>query len=389
MYMDNDYVVKNGKELKKGYTTGSCATAASMASAQMLITGEDIISVYIAFIGGGGISLAVEDVEITSEYASCVVVKDAGDDPDVTHNARIKSKVSFSKDGSKDRVNVFGGKGVGIVTAPGLQCAVGEAAINPVPMQMIKQNVRNTLDRYGCKKSVDVEISVENGEEIAKKTFNPRLGIVGGISILGTTGIVEPMSEKALIDTIKIMVDKQKTIDTENILIAPGNYGKTYCEEVLHISIDNAVKISNFIGEALDYIGYKGFKNVLLVGHIGKLVKLAGAIMNTHSSVADCRMEIIGVHLALAGGTKEQVSAVMQCVTTDTAIDIVENSGLGCKVWQSIIDKIKFHLDYRTRQYEGLNVEVIMFKTDDSMIACTKGAKKQAQHFKNQGEIGN
>lgn len=150
-------------------------------------------------------------------------------------------------------------------------------------------------------RGLDVEISVPGGDEIAKKTYNPRLGIVGGISILGTSGVVDPMSEKALIDTIKVVVDRQHAKDPEHILIAPGNYGRDFCREELGLDIENAVPVSNYIGEALDYIRYKGFKKILFVGHTGKLIKTAAGIMNTHSSYADGRMEIIAVHSALWG----------------------------------------------------------------------------------------
>lgn len=375
--IDKNIIVKNGKELRMGYTTGSCATAASVAGAVMLLTGDRVPSASITLPNQESVLFHIEDIELNSQSVSCVVVKDAGDDPDATDKARIKATVSLSDSG----ITVLGGKGVGVVTAVGLQCEVGQPAINPVPMKMIKENIGRVLGQYDYKKGIVVEISVLNGEEIAKKTFNPRLGIVGGISILGTTGIVEPMSEKALVDTIKIMIDKQYIINKENILISPGNYGRDYCKNILNINIDNAVKVSNYIGEALDYIAYKGFKRVLFVGHVGKLVKLAGGVMNTHSSVADCRMEIITAHAALCGATTLAIKQIMECITTDNAIEIIEKEGLTQKVWQSVMDKIKYQIDYRVRNSDGISVEVIMFKTDDSMLSCSNNAHDMKKYF--------
>ena len=366
---NNKTVVKNGKELRFGYTTGSCATAASVASAQMLLTGEEVSHISIRLPSGELVVFVIENILISKNCVSCCVTKDGGDDPDATHGIKIYSKAVKTD----CYISVQGGQGVGFVTKKGLRCPVGTHAINPVPRKMITENVQNLMDNLQYKKGLELTISVPEGEEVAKKTFNPRLGIEGGISILGTTGIVEPMSEKALIDTIKVLVDQHYSSNPDYILIAPGNYGQAFCKEVLNINLDKGIKCSNFIGETLDYLCYKGFKKVLLVGHLGKMVKLSGGIMNTHSSTADCRAELLALHYGLAGGSLAVMEEIMDCTTTDAIIDILEREKITEIVLGRIMDKIKFHIDYRVKSQ--LQVEVVLFSQNNSIYASTKNSK--------------
>lgn len=366
------FTVKNGKKLKYGFTTGSCAAAAATAAAAMLLSGEKMQEAEITLPSGETVSLPVVDAELKPEQVICAVIKDGGDDPDVTHGARIFAKVSRSQ---VPGVLLKGGEGVGVVTAKGLQIAEGEAAINPVPRRQITENLRRIA--AGChydlqEKGLEVVISVPGGAEIAKKTYNPRLGIVGGISILGTTGIVDPMSEKALIDTIKTVIDKAYAENPKRILIAPGNYGRDFCKEVLGLSIDRAVPVSNYMGEALDYIRYKGFEEVLLVGHTGKLIKLAAGIMNTHSSCADGRMEVIGVHSALCGADTETVKGIMQCITTDQAFDLLKEKPYYEAVKASILEKVMYHLAFRLKQ--TIRIETVLFTGDRNHVIKSAGA---------------
>lgn len=372
-----DIIVKNGVELRCGYTTGSCATAAATAAVKMLLEAKRVNEEKITLPSGGVAFFSIENITMQEQEVICSVKKDAGDDPDVTNGIEIFAKAFFC--GEAKSVTITGGKGVGVVTGKGLQCGVGEAAINPVPRKMIDQNVREILCKHSCDKGIRIEISALNGEEIAKKTFNSRLGIVGGISILGTTGIVEPMSEAALIDTIKVLIDKEKANSkAEDIaLITPGNYGRNYCINQLGFDLDKGIKFSNFIGETLDYLGYRGFKRVLLVGHVGKLVKLAGGIMQTHSSVADCRMEIISAHAALNGADKATVMRLMESKVTDEAIEILEEKQICEVVFSSILEKIKFHIDYRTKG--KMQVEVIVFSTNDKVIVESQNAELFSQ----------
>jgi cobalt-precorrin-5B (C1)-methyltransferase len=378
---DDKYIVKSGKAMRFGYTTGSCATAAATAAAQMLLDECEVNSVCITLPNGEKVEFIIEDICIKFDSVTCCVTKDAGDDPDVTDGIKIYVQATFCDIG----INILGGVGIGVVTTKGLQCDVGEPAINPVPKKMITQNVSNVFEMFHYKKGMNIKLFVPNGEEIAKKTFNARLSIIGGISILGTTGIVEPMSEKALVDTIKVLIDKQYEIDKAKILISPGNYGREYCKNNLNIDIDKGVKYSNFIGETLDYLVYKGFSKVLIVGHIGKLVKLAGGIMNTHSSVADCRMEIIAVHCGLAGANLELIQNIMHCVTTDEAILLLEQNGFCEVVMKSIMEKIKFRINYRV--HDKLQAEIIIFSNSNKIIAKSENAFEFAKMFVEEKEI--
>lgn len=375
------FTVKNGKKLRFGYTTGSCATAAAAAAAEMLFTGQKIEQAQITLPSGETAVFEIRNTEIEKDFAVCSVTKDGGDDPDATHGAEIFAKVSRELNSAHEgEILLKGGKGVGTVTANGLQCPVGQPAINPVPQKMIRENTGRIMGQHGYTGGLTVEISVPTGEEIAKHTYNPRLGIVGGISILGTSGIVDPMSEKALVDTIKAVVDKQYAENQERILIAPGNYGRDFCRDYLHLDIEKSVPVSNYIGEALDYIQYKGFKKILFVGHTGKLIKIAAGIMNTHSSYADGRMEIIGVHSAMAGADRETVEKIMSCITTDEAFDVIREKPYYEEVKQSILEKVLYHLNFRLKG--KAEIEVVMFTTDRTHIIQSEGAEDMMKYYR-------
>ena len=371
------YTVKNGKALRYGFTTGSCATAAAAAAAQMLLTDTAVIDAVITLPGGEQATFGIGQIDRSKSSVSCCVTKDGGDDPDATHGAEIFAAVTKAK---QPGICIRGGVGVGTVTAKGLKIPVGEAAINPVPRRMIKENLQRIAKKNGfdlAQEGLEVVISVPSGVEIAKKTYNPRLGIVGGISILGTTGIVDPMSEKALVDTIKAVIDKQYAENPKRILIAPGNYGRDFCRESLHLEIERAVPVSNYIGEALDYIKYKGFQEVLLVGHTGKLIKIAAGVMNTHSAYADARMEVIGVHSAICGADGETVHRIMQCVTTDQAFDLLKEKPYYGAVKAAILEKILYHLGFRLK--EETKIEVILFTGDRNHVMKSAGADRLAE----------
>lgn len=357
-YFLDRYVVKNGERLRTGYTTGTTATVATVAAAKMLLTGEAIYEARVSLPQGEEALLEVKNCCIHETCCTAIVLKDGGDDPDITHGTEIHATVKLISEG----IEIRGGKGVGTVTTEGMRCPKGEAAINPVPRKMIIENLNNLAKELEYRGGFSVTISVPDGEALAKQTYNPRLGIVGGISILGTTGIVWPMSEKALIDTIKVELDRKYADNPEYVIISPGNYGQDYCQNNLGIDINEAVKISNFLGDSLDYIAYKGFKRVLLVGHTGKLVKIAGGIMNTHSSYGDCRMEIISAYSALLGADSETVDNILNCVTTDQAMDIIKEKEYYSSLKKKLAERVKYHLNFRLKG--KAEIEFIMFTTD-------------------------
>ena len=343
------FVYKNHKKLRYGYTTGSCAAAASKAAAAMLLSGKEISYVELHTPKGIDLRLEVLDISREDNAVSCAIQKDGGDDPDVTNGILIYAKVS-REPADEAQIIIDGGIGVGRVTKPGLEQPVGAAAINKVPRQMIRENLEAVCEQYHYHGKLSVVISIPSGVELAAKTFNPRLGIVGGISVLGTSGIVEPMSEQALIDTIRVEMRQKLANDMEYLLVVPGNYGIDFLDQYGHgLQLEDAVKCSNFVGEALDAAVEFGAKGVLLVGHIGKFVKLAGGIMNTHSHNADARMELLTVHAALLGAPVELLQKMMECVTTDDALKYLKEADLMEPVMERIMEKMEFYVNQRAQ----------------------------------------
>lgn len=376
--MAGDYAVVGGEKLRKGYTTGSCAAAAASAAAYMLLSGREVAEVGISLPAGARTVMKLIDFELAPDKAVASVRKDGGDDADVTTGLSVVAEVKRTEVCGEVRID--GGAGVGRVTGEGLQVPVGEAAINPVPRRMITENVRRIMQSLGYEGGLSVIISVPGGEETAALTFNPLLGIVGGISIIGTTGIVEPMSEKALVDAIRVILDSRYAEEPDKVLITPGNYGADFCSRELGLDLDRAVQISNFVGEALDYIRYKGFRRVLLVGHTGKLVKTAAGVMNTHSRCADGRMEIIAAHSAMYGAEAATVRAIMQCLTTDAAFDLISEHPWYEDVKRSILGRAVTNLERRLRG--TAQIEVIMFTTDRRHMLASGGALAMAAEFR-------
>ena len=364
------FVYKNHKKLRYGYTTGSCAAAASKAAAAMLLSGKEISYVELHTPKGIDLRLEVLDISREDNAVSCAIQKDGGDDPDVTNGILIYAKVS-REPADEAQIIIDGGIGVGRVTKPGLEQPVGAAAINKVPRQMIRENLEAVCEQYHYHGKLSVVISIPSGVELAAKTFNPRLGIVGGISVLGTSGIVEPMSEQALIDTIRVEMRQKLANGMEYLLVVPGNYGIDFLDQYGHgLQLEDAVKCSNFVGEALDAAVEFGAKGVLLVGHIGKFVKLAGGIMNTHSHNADARMELLTVHAALLGAPVELLQKMMECVTTDDALKYLKEADLMEPVMERIMEKMEFYVNQRVQHQ--LELGVITFSNVFGILGQTK-----------------
>ncbi len=361
----------NNRMLRCGHTTGTCAAAATKAATEALLSKKPVESVKILTPKGILLDLPIEDLKISENKASCAVRKDGGDDIDATHGILVYSEVTLTD--SSD-IEIDGGEGVGRVTRKGLDQPVGNAAINRVPRNMIHDAVEDVFNTLGYSNGVLVKISVPEGLTVAKKTFNPHLGIEGGISILGTSGIVEPMSEAALVSTIKAEMNMRKASGQKTILVVPGNYGLKYTESIGGLDPETAVKCSNFIGETLDYACEIGLSGLLLVGNIGKLVKLAGGIMNTHSRHADSRMEILASHALMAGADAETARKIMECVTTDDALDILVEKDLVKKTISRLTDRIAFHMDHRT----GGNIETgaMVFSSKYGFLGQTQNAEE-------------
>ena len=368
-----EYIVKDGKKLRLGYTTGSCAAAAAKAAAFMLLTGRRKDTIDLLTPKGIRLHLTVEEIKITSSEVSCAIRKDSGDDPDATRGTLVFACVRKT---DAPGVLIDGGAGVGRVTKRGLDQPVGAAAINSVPRRMIEENVREVCVLCGYDGGVSVVISVPEGEALAKKTFNPRLGIVGGISILGTTGIVEPMSEQALVDTIRVELRQRRELGAEYVLLTPGNYGADFIRDSIGIDPRTAVLTSNFIGDALELSHELGFHGALLIGHIGKLVKLAGGMWNTHSKFGDCRMELLAAHAASLGLRPEKVSELLQCVMCDDALRILREEQLYDSVLARLAGRIEFHLQHKCGEME---VGAMVFSKEYGRLCQTSCAQALLQ----------
>ncbi|MBR6109905.1 MAG: cobalamin biosynthesis protein CbiD [Clostridia bacterium] len=375
----NEFIEKEGKKLRLGYTTGSCAAAASKAAAYMLLSGRRKERISLETPKGIALELDIEDIRMTEASVSCAVRKDAGDDPDITDGALVYSTVSFT---NGTGVFIDGGAGVGRVTKPGLDQPVGNAAINSVPRSMIRENVEQVMRLFDCSGGLSVIISIPEGAELAKKTFNPRLGIVGGISVLGTTGIVEPMSEKALIETIRAELSQRRALGFDAALLTPGNYGAEFIRTGLGLDPEKAVQTSNFIGDSIDICRELGFKRILLIGHIGKLVKLAGNMMNTHSKYGDCRMELLAAHAGAAGADAQLIAKILDCAACDEAVRLLREKApaLEAAALSGVTAAAKANLARRAG--EAVSVEMIMFSKEYGVLGSTENAGEYIDLFK-------
>lgn len=362
------------KMLRCGYTTGSCAAAAAQGAVLMLATGIAPESVTIDTPSGQELRLQLEDCSPGALRASCAVRKDGGDDPDATDGLLIYASAEYT---GGHGIEFAAGDGVGTVTKKGLQIPPGEPAINPVPRQMIEHEVRRALDKIGKNPDAGIRItvSVPGGAEIAARTFNPRLGIEGGLSILGTSGIVVPMSEDALTESMRLelSVRKEKRVSDGkplSVVYVPGNYGADFAGS-LGIDRDSAVRISNYAGFMLDEARSLGFTKILLVGDLGKLVKIAGGCFQTHSAVSDARVEILTANAALLGADRDVLAKIMECPTTAAAADIIREAGLD-NLWQVLADKIR--LRCQRRVFGEIEVGVVLFERGYGLLAQTENA---------------
>jgi len=368
--IEGHFALVDGKKLRYGYTTGTCAAAAAKGAALLLLTGRAPETVKIGTPKGIDLVLPLEGASREGDLARCGVRKFSGDDPDVTDGALIEATVRLS---ALPGVRIDGGAGVGRVTKPGLKVPVGQAAINPGPRAMIEKAVAEALEETESVTGLDVVISVPEGAALAEKTFNPRLGILGGISILGTSGIVEPMSEAALADSIRLEIRQRRTLGDERLILAPGNYGTDFVRDALAIGEERIVKCSNFIGLALDAAAEAGFSQVLLAGHIGKLVKLSGGIMNTHSREGDGRAELLAACALRAGADGDTARAILDCVTTDEMLRILRERALLAPAMEILSKRIDLYVNARVKGQ--LTVGVLVFSQGYGPLCATGPAQ--------------
>ena len=365
------YIPVGRQKLRCGYTTGTCAAAAAAGAAARLLTGETLPAVRIITPAGVAVEAELLQHAAGEGWAACAVRKDGGDDPDVTDGALIFARVERT---DTPGIIIDGGEGVGRVTLPGLDQPVGAAAINSTPRRMIGEQMEAVMAKAGYTGGLRAVISVPEGEALAKRTFNPRLGIVGGISILGTSGIVKPMSEAALIGSLYLEMDQRRAAGVEDLLLTPGNYGESFAGEVLGLNLHRWCMCSNYLGAAIDHAAGAGFRSVLVVGHLGKLIKAAAGCMNTHSKVADARRETLTAHAALAGADRALLRALFDSPTTDAGVELLKQAGLLEPVMASIGEALDGQL--KRRAGEGLTIEALFFSNQYGILGKTPGAER-------------
>lgn len=386
------YVYKNQRSLRYGITTGTCSTAAAVAAVTRLLLGIHKEKISVITPKNTKLEVNVHEIAVQKHMCEYMVIKDSGDDPDITNQTPIHVRVEIIRDMAAlnmsktfqspedETVYLTGGIGVGIITKEGLEQKVGMPAINLVPRNMIFQGLHEIIRETEWKEPLLITVSVPDGELLAKKTFNERLGIEGGISILGTSGMIEPMSEKAIIDTIELEIKQLAHTGCKKLLVTPGNYGQAYASDYLQLDLDHSIKSGNYIGETVDLAISYGMESFLLVGNIGKLIKLAAGIMNTHSKVADGRGEIMAIHTVLCGGTKEMAEEIMKCMNTDRMLSHLKEWGLIEDVLCEICEKINEYMAYRV--HGKMKYGVVLFSEKYGYLGETASAGELIEEMK-------
>ncbi|MDO4325765.1 MAG: cobalt-precorrin-5B (C(1))-methyltransferase CbiD [bacterium] len=437
--------------MRSGFTTGTCAAAAAGAAALACLLGE-FPTVYCVLTPKGTTArLEIHEKEIGPGYAVCGVYKDSGDDPDVTNGAWVGAAVYRKSGVTKKPVNgtqdtecvkrgmsaefdkkrqqvlehgywhrtengawigIAGGVGIGTVTKRGLSCPPGHAAINPVPREMIFKEVQKSLEMCGCDQhgeEIVVEVRIPQGVELAEKTFNPKLGIVGGISVLGTSGVVEPMSEDALVASIQLELHIKAVEGRKFLVLTPGNYGEQFIRDEFGFSLEEAVKCSNFIGTSVKLAQKEGFLGILLVGHLGKLIKVSLGVMNTHSKYGDRRIEgflsaMQACGITAENGFEDVLEKISGSNTSEEAVEALQNTGLLEPVMREIVRRIQMHLMESLKEEKEktapeasekrpeaenkqvIQIEVVTFSSVLGLVGRTEGAMQMAEKIRVQEE---
>lgn len=378
--LESFYAVdEKNRILRYGYTTGSCAAAAAKAAAYMLLSGQRQEEVALMTPRGILLHLLIEDIREEDGEISCAVRKDGGDDPDATHGLLVYARVKKRK---QPEITIDGGHGVGRVTKPGLNQPVGAAAINETPRRMIRENVQQICNQLGYPGGLSVVIEIPQGEEIAKKTFNPRLGIEGGLSVLGTSGIVVPMSEAALVESLRLEMKMLKAAGARYLVITPGNYGQAFSQKQKTVDLTYSMKCSNYVGETLDMARELEIGGILFIAHIGKFIKVAGGIMNTHSRSADCRAELMAAAALRAGASRQVVEQILDSNTTEESVEILAEAGYLENAMKWVIHRISQYLNRRAG--EKLEVGVILFSNVRGVLASTDNVDRLTEQINHQ-----
>ncbi len=372
----NDNIVwHRGKAYRKGYTTGSCATAAAKVAALMLLRRQIIHQVSIDTPAGVVLHLNVEQPVLSANSAVAAIRKDGGDDVDATHGMLIFARVTLNE---ANTITITGGEGIGVVTRPGIGLPIGAAAINATPRHTIEPAVREVIGLSG---GAHVEIFAPEGAERARRTYNGRLGIEGGISVIGTTGIVTPMSEESWKRSLAIELEQKYAQGLRQVILVPGNHGERFVTQTLHLEAQQVVTMSNFVGYMLQEAQRIGYQRVALMGHIGKLVKVAAGVFHTHSHIADARMETLVTHLALLGAPNALLQAVFHCLTTEEALELIDNAGFQAvysQIARTIVTKVGQMLRYADTP---LACDVVLFSYAGQVLGASEDISQMSKRY--------
>ena len=371
------------KQLKGGYTTGACLAAGAKAGA-MIMQGEDIGDrVDIVALDGTPLQIPIASVELLAHGVKVEIIKDAGDDPDITNGTSVFITFSFLT--QEQLQPVYGqsilyqqilfeaGQGIGHATKPGLSLAVGEPAINPGPRQLVYNSIKDIIGDKACLVRVDIPA----GTELATKTLNPVLGIEGGISVIGTTGVLRPMSEEAFKNSLVPQIEVAKAAGFTTQIFVPGKIGERIATS-WGLPTEAMVQTSNFIGFMLEAGADHGLERILLFGHIGKLAKVAAGVFHTHNRVGDARLEVLAAYSAAQGMPAEGVQRILQAVTTEEALPVIEEYDL-----QSVYQVIAARASYRAERllFNRLQVGTVLVTLQGKLLGMDEKAKEIGRDF--------
>ncbi len=355
------------RALRYGNTTGACASAAAKAALIALLN-HPVDRVGIPSPIGVRFEIFVKEAKrLDNKTGMAKVVKDAGDDIDATDKLEISATVKLTDD---DKVTIKSGKGIGIVTKPGLAVPIGQAAINPMPQRMIEESIREVLP---AGKGAEVTLDIPEGEKVAKKTLNSKLGVIGGLSVLGTTGIVKPLSMEACRRSLVPQIDVALSAGYERIFFVPGNIGERITKKLFNPPDDAIVQTGDFVGYLLDKAMEKGVKEILFLGHPGKLAKVAAGIFNTHHKVADARNEVVAAYAAAVGADASVVNRILQANTTEEAIVLLKQSNLSMQVFDRIAERISQRMSERVQQ--KIKISIILVSLDGEILGSDSNAR--------------
>ncbi|BEU88031.1 cobalt-precorrin-5B (C(1))-methyltransferase CbiD [Selenomonas sp. TAMA-11512] len=358
------------KVLRGGYTTGACA-AAGVKAALLYLKGEwdadHTLPIEVRALDGTRLSIPIQSLQLTEKGVIAEVIKDAGDDPDITNGVSVFTEVVLREDG--EGIRYFAGEGIGYVTKPGLSVAVGEPSINPGPRELIANMVKEVL---GEKADVDVTISIPAGVELSKKTLNPTLGIVGGISVIGTTGVLRPMSEEGFKNSLVLQIDMAKAAGYKSLIFVPGKIGERVAVS-FGLPEEALVQTSNFIGFMLEAAADRDIESVLLLGHIGKLAKVAAGSFYTHNRMADGRLEAIAAYAAAEGLPAAEVKKILAAATTEEALPVIEAQHL-----TYVYDILSERASERAKRYlfGTMRVGTLMTTLQGTVLGADREAKE-------------